>query len=175
MVKRKAETLAQSSPDVLEPHSVTRQRKTPRPPSALTPKRLAYLDKVEPSATAYIAAAQCGLDEGQMAAMLMERPVMAATRVLDFTQNQGSWSRAEESLAVLLQHFSSAFVALGGNAAAVFDEWTRLNRMVIRDASLSALPLEELNSRVFLHFQSNHSNLLLLAALSHAFLPWTWF
>ena len=76
---------------------------------------------------------------------------------------------------MLLQHFSSAFVALGGNAAAVFEEWTRLNRMVVRDASLRALPLEELNSRAFLHFQFNYFNLLLFGRLSHTLLPWTWF
>ena len=69
---------------------------------------------------------------------------------------------------MLTQHFSLAFVTLGGNAAAVFDEWTRLNHMAIRDASLCALPLEEFYSRAFLHFQLNHFNILLLAALAHA-------
>ena len=101
--------------------------------------------------------------------MMMERPVpvMAATLVFDSIREQDCVD-AEQNLGVLLQHFSSVFETLGGSAAAVFDAWSRLHSMVIRDASLSALPLEELNSRVFLHFKSNHSNLLLLAALSHA-------
>ena len=68
----------------------------------------------------------------------------------------------------MLQHFSSAFVALGGNAAAVLDEWSRLNRKVVRDASLRALPFEELYSRALLHFQYNHFNVLLLAAFAQA-------
>jgi len=40
--------------------------------------------------------------------------------------------------------------------------------MVVRDASLRALPLEELYSRALLHFQNNHFNLLLLMALVQA-------
>ena len=67
-----------------------------------------------------------------------------------------------------LEHFSSAFVALGGSAAAVFDDWSRLNRLFTRDASLRALPLEEAYSRALLHFKDNHFNLLLLAALVQA-------
>ena len=56
----------------------------------------------------------------------------------------------------------------GGNAAAVLDEWSLLNRKVVRDASLRALPFEELYSRALLHFQYNHFNILLLAALAQA-------
>ena len=35
------------------------------------------------SAIARLAAAQCGMDDGELAAMLMARPVMASTRVFD--------------------------------------------------------------------------------------------
>ena len=76
--------------------------------------------------------------------------------------------QSEQNLGVLLQHFSSVFETLGGTAAADFDEWSRLHRMVVRDASLRALPLEELYSRALLHFQNNHFNLLLLMALVQA-------
>ena len=68
----------------------------------------------------------------------------------------------------MLQQFSTTFVALGGNSAAVIDEWCRLNRVMVRDATLRALPLEELYSRAFIHFQYNHFNILLLAAIVHA-------
>ena len=51
---------------------------------------------------------------------------------------------------------------------AVFDEWSRLNRMLIRDDSLRALPLEELYSRALLHFHYQHFNILLLMALTQA-------
>lgn len=103
----------------------------------------------------------------EMAAMLMERPVMAATLVFDSIREQDCVD-AEQNLGVLLQHFSSVFATLGGSAAAVFDEWSRLHRMVVCDASLRALPLEELYSRALLHFQNNHFNLLLLMALVQA-------
>ena len=62
-------------------------------------------------------------------------------------------------------------MALGGNSAAVIDEWCRLNRVMVldgTDATLRALPLEELYSRAFIHFQYNHFNILLLAAIVHA-------
>jgi hypothetical protein len=168
MVKRKAETLTQSSPDALEPSTVAQQRKTTRAaPPATLPKMLTYPNKVVPSAIACIAVARCGSDEGQMAAMMMERPVMAATLVFDSIREQDCVD-AEQNLGVLLQHFSSVFETLGGSAAAVFDEWSRLHRMVVRDASLWPLPLEELYSRALLHFQHNHFNLLLLMALVQA-------
>ena len=168
MVKRKAETLTQSSPDALEPSTVAQQRKTTcAAPPATLPKMLTYPNKVVPSAIACIAVARCGSDEGQMAAMMMERPVMAATLVFDSIREQDCVD-AEQNLGVLLQHFSSVFETLGGSAAAVFDEWSRLHRMVVRDASLCALPLEELYSRALLHFQHNHFNLLLLMALVQA-------
>ena len=76
----------------------------------------------------------------------MSRPAMAATRVFDLIREPGV-THTEHSLGVLLQHFSSAFLALGGDGAEVFKEWSRLSRMVIRDPSLRALPLEELYSR----------------------------
>ena len=58
-------------------------------------------------------------------------------------------------------------MALGGNSAAVIDEWCRLNRVMVRDATLRALPLEELYSCAFIHFQYTHFNILLLR-LVHA-------
>ena len=94
---------------------------------------------------------------------------MAATLVFDSIREQDCVD-AEQNLGVLLQHFSSVFATLGGSAAAVFDEWSRLHRMVVCDASLRALPLDhgELYSRALLHFQNNHFNLLLLMALVQA-------
>ena len=102
-----------------------------------------------------------------MAAMHMARPVMAATLVFDYIQ-EPSYEHTEQNLGVLLEHFSSASMALGGNAAPVFDEWSRLNRLFTLDASLRALPLEEAYSRALLHFKDNHFNLLLFAALVQA-------
>ena len=65
-------------------------------------------------------------------------------------------------------HFSSAFKALGGDTTAVFDEWSSLSRMIIRDDTLRALPFEELYSRTLLHFRYQHFNSLLLMALTLA-------
>ena len=50
----------------------------------------------------------------------------------------------------------------------MLDEWNRLNRVVMRDDVLRALPLAELYSRACLHFQHNHFNLMLLVALVQA-------
>ena len=75
-----------------------------------------------------IAAARCGFDEGEMATMLMSRPIMAAILVFDFIQERG-YTHDEKSLRALALHFSSAFKALGGDTTAVFDEWSRLSRM----------------------------------------------
>ena len=97
----------------------------------------------------------------------MTRPLMAATRVFDFVQMSG-YTQTERELGVLLNHFSSPFAALGGTASAVLSEWHRLNRMVLRDDVLRELPLEELYFRAFVHFQYNHFNVLLLAALVQA-------
>ena len=55
-----------------------------RSASPSSPKRLAFPGK--PSVVACIAAAQCGLDEAQVATKLMDGSVMAATRVFDFIQ-----------------------------------------------------------------------------------------
>ena len=68
--------------------TVAQQRKTTRFASQVTPKTLTFPNKLVPSAIACIAAARCGSDERQMAAMLMERPMMAATRVFDSIQEQ---------------------------------------------------------------------------------------
>ena len=157
-------------PEALEPTSLAQQRKASRPVSLSAPKKLTFPDPVavQPSAIAHIAAARCGFDEGEMAVMLMARPVMAATRVFDFIQEPTDYTNVEPSLSVLLQQFSTTFVALGGNSAAVIDEWCRLNRVMVRDATLRALLLEELYSRAFIHFQYNHFNILLLAAIVHA-------
>ena len=114
-----------------------------------------------------VAAARCGSDEGDVAALLMTRTKMAATRVFDFVQMSG-YTQTERELSVLLNHFSSPFAALGGTASAVLSEWHRLNRMVLRDDVLRELPLEELYFRAFVHFQYNHFNVLLLAALVQA-------
>ena len=59
-----------------------------------------------------------------MAVMLMARPVMAATRVFEFIRDPAEPGSVQHLslLSVLLQHFSSTLVALGGNAAAVTDE-----------------------------------------------------
>lgn len=164
-------------PEALEPTSLAQQRKASRPVSLSAPKKLTFPDPVavQPSAIAHIAAARCGFDEGEMAVMLMARPVMAATRVFDFIQEPTDYTNVEPSLSVLLQQFSTTFVALGGNSAAVIDEWCRLNRVMVRDATLRALPLEELYSRAFIHFQYNHFNILLLRLLC-TLLPsmWCW-
>ena len=90
--------LAQSSPSALDPSSVARQPKAKPAASLLTPKRLIYQDTVQkPSAIACIAAAQCGFDKGDMAAMMMARPVMAATRIFDFIQEPG-YGHTEQNL-----------------------------------------------------------------------------
>ena len=124
MGKRKAETLAQSSPSALDPSSVARQPKVKPATYLSTPKRLTYQDTVQnqkPSAIACIAAARCGFDEGEMAAMMMARPVMAATHMFDLIQEPG-YEHTEQNLGELLKHFNSAIVTLGGNAAAAFSD-----------------------------------------------------
>ena len=72
-LKRKAEKLAQTSPGALEPNSVTRQPKVKPVVSLSAPKRLTFADTVQnASAIACIAAAKCGCDEGQMAAIIAQ-------------------------------------------------------------------------------------------------------
>ena len=99
--------------------------------------------------------------------MMMARPVMKATHIFDLIQEPG-YEHTEQNLGELLKHFTSAFVTLGGNAAAAIDEWSHLNHMFARDAVLRTLPLEEAFSRAFLHFKDNHFNILLLAAVVQA-------
>ena len=111
MAQRKAETLALSSPDALEPSSALQKRKAAHRSSPPSPKRLAlHEEQVVPSAIAHVAAARCGSDEGDVAALLMTRPLMAATRVFDFVQ-MSSYTQTERELSVLLNHFSSPFSA----------------------------------------------------------------
>ena len=115
MAKRKADTASLHAPEALEPTSdvrVHKRRPTAAPRLALPPRTLAFPKLVvTPSATAQIAAAQCGLNEGEMAAALMGRPVMAATRVFDFVQ-KADYSHAEQDLRVLLDHFGSPSLPL---------------------------------------------------------------
>jgi len=167
MAKRKADVASLNLPEVLEPTSAAQLRKAKRPESLSAPKALTFADQLEASAIAQLAAGECGFDEGEMAAMLMMRPVMAATHVFDFIQKPG-YVQAEKEFNVLLQHFEFLFAALGGDASAVLGEWSSLCRMVAGDPVLRALPLTELYSRAFLHFQSSYFNVLLVAALSHA-------
>ena len=131
------------------------------------PRVLTFPDQLQASTIAQLAAGRCGFHEGELAALLMTRPLMAATHVFDFVQKPG-YLRAEKDFNVLLHHFDSLFSALGGDAAAVLDEWSSFSRMIMGDQILRALPLTELYSRAFLHFQSSYFNVLLLAALSHA-------
>jgi hypothetical protein len=169
MVKREAETpaAALTSPDALEPTSTAQERKRARAAPLSPLKGPAFPQEIDPSLIARIAATGCGYDEGTMAAVLMGRPIMAATRVFDFIQ-MPDYLHAEENLCVLLDNFGVPFEALGGSAVAVLDEWSRLHRMVMRDEALSALPLAELYSRALLHFQHNHFNLLFLMAIIQA-------
>ena len=149
--------------------SVARQPKAKPAAPLLTPRRL-YLPGHGAEAIcdiACIAAARCGFDEGEVAAMMMARPVMKATHIFDLIQEPG-YEHTEQNLGELLKHFTSAFVTLGGNAAAAIDEWSHLNRMFARDAVLRTLPLEEAFSRAFLYFKDNHFNILLLAAVVQA-------
>ena len=67
---------------------------------------------------ARIAATGCGYDEGTMAAVLMGRPIMAATRVFDFIQ-MPDYPHAEENLCVLLDNFSVPFEALGAGGVLI--------------------------------------------------------
>ena len=123
--------------------SVARQPKAKPAAPLLTPRRL-YLPGHGAEAIcdiACIAAARCGFDEGEVAAMMMARPVMKATHIFDLIQEPG-YEHTEQNLGELLKHFTSAFVTLGGNAAAAIDEWSHLNRMFARDAVLRTLPLE---------------------------------
>ena len=47
--------------------------------------------------------------------------------------------------------------------------------MIMGDQILRALPLTELYSRAFLHFQSSYFNVLLAALCFHMLRPWMWF
>lgn len=166
---QKEETRLHGAPAVLDGSpAVQVRKKTTHSSSLSTPKRLTFLNQTEASAIARLAAAQCGMDDGELAAMLMARPVMASTRVFDMLQKPFNHAQAEQDLSVLLNHFSSAFTALGGNASAVLSEWSHLHRVVVRDEALHTIALAELYSRAFIHFQLNHINVLLLAALVQA-------
>ena len=101
MAKRKADAASLNVPEALEPTSAAQQRMAKRPESLSAPKTLTFFDELEPSAIAKLAAVGCGFDEGEMAAMLMARPVMAATRVFDFIQKPG-YVQAEKEFNVLL-------------------------------------------------------------------------
>lgn len=134
----------------------------------VAPKRLSFAEhNVELSTIARVAAARCGFEDNDVASMLMVQPTMAATRVFDFVQKT-QHSQAEQELSLLLDHFSMPFAALGGNPSAVLGEWNQLCKMISRDEVLRTLPYEELYSRLFLHFQFNHINVLLLVALVQA-------
>ena len=102
--------------------------------------------------------------------MLMAQPGMAATRVFDFIQEPTDYTNVEPSLtaccAATIQHHIRG--TWWQQCCSDLDEWCRLNRVMVRDATLRALPLEELYSRAFIHFQYNHFNILLLAAIVHA-------
>ena len=52
----------------------------------------------------------------------------------------------------------------------MYHEWTRLNKLIVHDEVLRALPLQlhELYSRLFLHFGRFHHNVLLLVAVVQA-------
>lgn len=132
VVKRKEVSPVRGHPDALEPNSVVQQRKTTRSAPPLAPTRLTFkAQEQDASAIALIAATRCGFDEREMAAMLMARPVMMATRVFDFIQTTDV--QAEQQLSVLLDHFNLSFAALGGNAGAALQEWPQLSRVVMRD------------------------------------------
>ena len=50
----------------------------------------------------------------------------------------------------------------------MYHEWTRLNKLIVHDEVLRALPLHELYSRLFLQFGRSHHNVLLLVAVVQA-------
>ena len=79
---------------------------------------------------------------------------MKDTHIFDLIQEPG-YEHTEQNLGELLKDFTSAFVSLGGNTAAAFNEWSHLNRMFARGAVLRTLLLEEAFSRAFLHFKDN--------------------
>jgi hypothetical protein len=89
-MKRKAETLAQSSPSALDPSSVARQPKAKPAASLLTLRKGSSirLDKVREAICDRLhwVAARCGFDEGEVAAVMMARPVMKATHIFDLIQ-----------------------------------------------------------------------------------------
>ena len=65
----------------------------------------------KPSAIACIVAARCGLfDEGEVAAVMVARPVMKATHIFDLIQEPG-YEHTVQNLGELLKHFTSAFVS----------------------------------------------------------------
>ena len=97
MAKRKADVASLNLPEVLEPTSAAQLRKAKRPESLSAPKALTFANQLEASAIAQLAAGECGFDEGEMAAMLMMRPVMAATHVFDFIKSQAICRRRKNS------------------------------------------------------------------------------
>ena len=64
--------------------------------------------------------------------------MMKDTHIFDLIQEPG-YEHTQQNLGELLKHFTSAFVSLGGNTAAAFNEWSHLNRMLARGAVLRTL------------------------------------
>ena len=97
--------------------------------------------------------------------------VLQASRVFEHTL----WTNFDESnadacLSLLLAtgQYGHVFDNLAGDRSRVLREWSRMVKVVSRDAALCDLSYSELYSRLYLHFNAHHSNVLLLAAIIHA-------
>ena len=96
MARRKADTPSLDASEVLEPASDAQLRKARRRELMSAPRVLTFPDQLQASTIAQLAAGRCGFDEGELAALQMTRPLMAATHVFDFVQKPG-YLRAEGS------------------------------------------------------------------------------
>ena len=78
-------------------------------------------------------------------------------------------SNADACLSLLLAtgQYGHVFDNLAGDRSRVLREWSRMVKVVSRDAALCDLSYSELYSRL-LHFNADHPNVLLLAAIIHA-------
>ena len=108
-----------------------------------------------------------GLTNKSSSSSLMVEPLIAATQVFDHMQQPDS-PGVEQALSLLDHYDSKGFAALGGERSEVRREWTRLNKLIVQDEVLRALPLHELYSRLFLHFSPSYPHVLLLIAVLQA-------
>ena len=111
-----SEKLAQQSyPSAIDPSFVAQQPKAKPAASLLTPKRLIYTHGAEAicdrlPALQHQRRGVALFDEGEVATMMMARPVMKATHIFDLIQEPG-YEHTVQNLGELLKHFTSAFVS----------------------------------------------------------------